>query len=90
MLDTGSLPCYTFYMVMFTSEPLELNIGDIVVEANTNLKWDGPPVTFYWVIYSISKDRGYYAFSLQDENEKIGPIVFRSNEFWEYKVIHYD
>lgn len=83
-------------MVMFTSEPLELKVGDIVVETNTHLMNESP-VTFYWVIYSITKKhmygttaKGYYAFSLENENEKIGPIVFRSNEFWEYKVIHYD
>ena len=81
-------------MVEFTSEPLEVKIGDIVIETSTQLI---KPVTYYWVIYKAQEEpgygntkRGYYAFSLADENDKIGPMVFRDNEFWEYKVIHYD
>jgi hypothetical protein len=84
-------------MVEFTSEPLEVKIGDIVIETNTHRKGETNPVTFYWVIYKTQDElgygnakKGYYAFSLSDENDKIGPMVFRSNEFWEYKVIHYD
>lgn len=84
-------------MVEFTSEPLDVQIGDIVIESNTHRKDEPAPVTYYWVIYKIEEKlgygnakKGYYAFLLENENEKIGPIVFRSNEYWEYKVIHYD
>jgi hypothetical protein len=82
-------------MVEFKSEPLEVKVGDIVIEQH---KPDGyPRQEYYWVIYAESKKnmyastkKGYYAFLLSDANNTIGPVVFRSTEHWEYKVIRYD
>ena len=82
-------------MVEFQGEPIEVKIGDIVIERH---KPDGcPEQEYYWVIYAESKKnmyastkKGYYAFLLTDANNTIGPVVFRSTEHWEYKVIHYD
>ena len=82
-------------MVMFTSEPLELKVGDIVIECR-KLRY-GNVAEYYWVIYAESKKnmyastkKGYYAFLLSDADNTIGPVVFRSTEHCEYKVIHYD
>ena len=40
-------------------------------------------------MYASTK-KGYYAFLLSEPEHTIGPVVFRSTEHWEYKVIHYD
>jgi hypothetical protein len=85
-------------MVEFTSEPLDLKIGDIVVESNTLKRNDPAYREDYWVIYRIQEKigygnarKGYYAFLLSDAEHTIGPVVFRSAKgIWEYKVIHYD
>jgi len=82
-------------MVEFTSEPLDLKIGDIVIERHLTDKYGA--IECYWVIYAESKKnmyastkKGYYAFLLSDANNTIGPVVFRNTEHWEYKVIRYD
>jgi hypothetical protein len=85
-------------MVEFTSEPLELKVGDIVIESNT-LEPSSPAYhEDYWVIYKVQEKigygnnrKGYYAFLLTDAEHTIGPVVFRNaKNIWEYKVIHYD
>jgi hypothetical protein len=86
-------------MATFTGEPLELKIGDIVIERHLTDKYklDDGIAEYYWVIYAESKKsmyastrKGYYAFLLSDANNTIGPVVFRSTELFEYKVIRYD
>ena len=78
-------------MVEFTSEALDLKIGDIVLERQLNND------EYYWVVYKVddkpvygTNRKGYYAFLLSEPERTIGPIVFRSTNAWEYKVIRYD
>lgn len=79
-------------MVDFLSPPLDLKIGDIVIERPVDMKVH-PPV--YWVIYkavevSYSTYEGYYAFDLQDSENVIGPVIFEQTKNWQYEVLRYD
>ena len=79
-------------MVEFTSEPLNVVVGDIVVERSkiTNKET-------FWVIYKVQQNASYgntqagcWAFDLEDEYSVIGPIVFRTSvDGWEYRIMRY-
>lgn len=79
-------------MVQFLGDPLKLNIGDIVVEKPRNPDDWATTSVYYWVVYGIRDTGnpfgdGYLVFDLQDENNKLGPIVFRPTDQWDYEVI---
>ena len=89
-------------MANFTSGPLELKVGDIVVERS---KWEEnatkyfplhpyDQIEYFWVIYKIEDKpgyggifKGYYAFLLSEPENIIGPVVFRNGDAWEYEVL---
>jgi len=87
-------------MVQFMGEPLDLNIGDIVIERQIGDDPEDIVVAEYiWVVYKIVKsdsyhlssayEKGYCAFMLSDYHNTIGPIVFRNTDTWRYEVIRY-
>lgn len=99
-LDMEQLPCYTLHMVQFMGEPLDLNIGDIVIERQIGDDPEDIVVAEYiWVVYKIVKsgsyhlssayEKGYCAFMLSDYHNTIGPIVFRNTDTRRYEVIRY-
>lgn len=99
MLDTGFAPCYTRYkMVQWIGEPLDLNVGDIVIEKQKNHAIGDCPIIKYWVIskviindnpirYGHTYDKHYSAFNLENEMQRIDKAIFRSQENWQYEVI---
>jgi len=83
-------------MVQFTSDPLDVAVGDIVVERASSTNNLRRPTEVYWVIYKVQQNASYgntqtgcWAFNLEDENDVIGPIVFRNSVGWEYRIIRY-
>ena len=87
-------------MVAFKGTPLDLVVGDIVVERQLSHVIGEQPLIRYWVIskviendnpirYGHTYNKSYCAFNLEDEMDTIERIVFRNESNWEYTVIHY-
>jgi|LakMenE18May11ns_1017448.scaffolds.fasta_scaffold9519054_1 hypothetical protein len=92
VLDTGFAPCYTVYMVRWSSEPLDCRVGDIVVE-----KVNGQNPT-YWVISKVTKNDNpirfghtykevYDMFNLENDMDTIENVMFRNTEAVTYEII---
>jgi len=81
---------------LFTGKPLEVRVGDIVVETKRNVPVDlTEENTYYWVVYKVPSEGnpfrvGCHAYDLENADNIIGPIVFRPTKDWEYRILRYD
>lgn len=88
-------------MVQTNGIPLDLNVGDIVIEKHNgyNVLGGDPPVEIrYWVITKVTEndnpirwghtfEKFYSAFNLRDDTQHLENVVFRNDANWNYEVI---